>query len=57
MGALTRYLDDALLEIDRNAAERSLRSEVMGRKTICSGDQIPVASGPRRSTVSLKVSN
>ena len=30
--ALTRYLDDGLLEIDNNAAERSLRSVVMGRK-------------------------
>jgi hypothetical protein len=30
--ALTRYLDDGLLEIDNNAAERALRSVVMGRK-------------------------
>jgi transposase len=30
--ALTRYVDDGLLEIDNNAAERSLRSVVMGRK-------------------------
>ncbi len=29
--ALTRYVDDGLLEIDNNAAERSLRSVVMGR--------------------------
>ena len=30
--ALTRYVDDRLLEIDNNPAERSLRSAVMGRK-------------------------
>jgi transposase len=30
--ALTRYVDDGLLEIDNNPAERSLRSVVMGRK-------------------------
>jgi transposase len=30
--ALTRYVDDGLLEIDNNAADRSLRSVVMGRK-------------------------
>jgi transposase len=30
--ALTRYVDDGLLEIDNNAAERSLRSVVRGRK-------------------------
>jgi hypothetical protein len=30
--ALNRYVDDGLLEIDNNAAERSLRSVVMGRK-------------------------
>jgi len=29
--ALTRYVDDGLLEIDNNAAERALRSVVMGR--------------------------
>jgi transposase len=30
--ALTRYVDDGLLEIDNNAADRSLRAVVMGRK-------------------------
>ena len=30
--ALTRYVDDGLLEIDNSAAERALRSVVMGRK-------------------------
>jgi transposase len=30
--ALTRYVDDGLLEIDNNTAERSLRCVVMGRK-------------------------
>jgi hypothetical protein len=28
----TRYVDDGLLEIDNNAAERALRAVVMGRK-------------------------
>jgi hypothetical protein len=28
--ALTRYVDDGLLEIDNNTAERALRSVVMG---------------------------
>jgi transposase len=30
--ALTRYLDDGLLEIDNNAAERALRTVAIGRK-------------------------
>jgi len=30
--ALTHYIDDGLLEIDNNAAERSLRSVALGRK-------------------------
>ena len=30
--ALTRYLDDGLLEIDNNAAERALRCVALGRK-------------------------
>jgi hypothetical protein len=30
--ALTRYCDDGHLEIDNNAAERSLRAAVLGRK-------------------------
>jgi hypothetical protein len=30
--ALTRYVEDGLLEIDNNAAERALRAVVMGRK-------------------------
>jgi transposase len=30
--ALTRYLDDGLLEIDNNAAERALRAVAIGRK-------------------------
>ena len=29
--ALTRYLDNGLLEIDNNAAERALRTVAMGR--------------------------
>ena len=30
--ALTRYVDDGLLEIDNNAAERALRAIALGRK-------------------------
>ncbi len=30
--ALTRYVEDGLLEIDNSAAERSLRAVVLGRK-------------------------
>jgi hypothetical protein len=30
--ALTRYVDDGLLEIDNNAAERALRAVAIGRK-------------------------
>jgi transposase len=30
--ALTRYCDDGLIEIDNNAAERSLRAVALGRK-------------------------
>jgi transposase len=32
MGALMRYCDDGHLEIDNNAAERSLRAVALGRK-------------------------
>lgn len=32
--ALTHYVDDGLLEIDDNAAQRSLRSVVMGRNYV-----------------------
>jgi transposase len=31
--ALTRYIDDGLLEIDNSAAERALRAVALGRKT------------------------
>jgi transposase len=31
-GALTRYTDDGLLEIDNSAAERALRAVALGRK-------------------------
>ena len=31
--ALTRYVDDGLLEIDNNAAERALRAIAIGRKS------------------------
>ncbi|HVT26536.1 MAG TPA: IS66 family transposase [Lacipirellulaceae bacterium] len=38
--ALTRYCDDGLLEIDNNAAERSLRTVALGRKNylFCGSD-------------------
>jgi transposase len=38
--ALTRYLDDGLLEIDNSAAERALRAVALGRKTylFCGAD-------------------
>ena len=36
--ALTRYIDDGRLEIDNNAAERSLRGIAIGRKDwLCAG--------------------
>jgi transposase len=31
-GALTRFVDDGRIEIDNNAAERSLRGVALGRK-------------------------
>ena len=56
--ALTRYVDDGLLEIDNNAAERSLRSVVMGRRRIiCFLDLIPAANELHRSTASLRQPN
>jgi transposase len=38
--ALTRYLDDGLLEIDNSAAERALRAVALGRKNylFCGSD-------------------
>jgi len=33
--ALTRYVDDGLLDIDNNAAERALRCVALGRKNVC----------------------
>ena len=47
--ALTRYCDDGRLEIDNNAAERSLRGVVLGRKNFlfCGSD----AGGERAATI------
>ena len=44
--ALTRYVDDGLLEIDNSAAERALRAVALGRKNylFCGSD-----SGGRRA--------
>jgi hypothetical protein len=50
--AVTRYCDDGRLEIDNNAAERSLRGVVLGRKNYCFVDRMPGANAQRRSTVS-----
>jgi len=38
--ALTRYLDDGLIEIDNSAAERALRAVALGRKNylFCASD-------------------
>jgi transposase len=47
--ALTSYCDDGHLEIDNNAAERSLRKVVLGKKTICSVDRMPGVNAQRRS--------
>jgi hypothetical protein len=48
--ALTRYVDDGLLEIDNSAAERALRAVALGRKTTFSLARTPVANGPPPST-------
>ena len=47
--ALTRYCDDGQLEIDNNAAERSLRGVVLGRKNFlfCGSD----AGGERAAAI------
>jgi hypothetical protein len=48
--ALTRYIEDGHIEIDNNAAERSLRGVALGRKITCLPDQMQVANGQRPST-------
>jgi Transposase IS66 family len=48
--ALTRYLDDGLLEIDDSAAERALRAVALGRKIISSVGLTRAATGPLPST-------
>ena len=48
--ALTRYRDDGHIEIDNNAAERSLRAVALGARTTSSAGRTPAASVPRRST-------
>jgi hypothetical protein len=47
--ALTRYRDDGVLEIDKNAAERALRGVALGRKNylFCSSD----AGGERAAAI------
>jgi hypothetical protein len=47
--ALTRYCDDGHLEIDNNAAERSLRGVVLGKKNylFCGSD----AGGERAAAI------
>lgn len=47
--ALTRNCQDGRIEIDNNAAERSLRVVALGRKNYRSRALTPVVSGPRRS--------
>jgi len=48
--AAMRYCDDGRLEIDNNAAERSLRAVALGRST-CSLDRTAVVTARRCSTV------
>lgn len=48
--ALVRYCEDGHLEIDNNAAERSLRAVVLGRKNFYSRDQTREANARRHST-------
>jgi hypothetical protein len=45
-----RFVDDNLLEIDNNAAERALRCVALGRKTTILPAPIQVADGPPPST-------
>jgi transposase len=48
-GALTRYLEDGVLDIDNNAAERALRRVAVGRKNwLFAGSD---AGGQRAATV------
>ena len=51
--ALTRYVDDGLLEIDNNAAERSLRSVGMGRNYVQHGIMQSGSGGRGRGTMNL----
>jgi transposase len=55
--ALTRYCDDGRLEIDNNAAERSLRGVVLGRRIIYFVDRTLGANAQRRFTVSSGLQN
>jgi hypothetical protein len=50
--ALTRYVDDGLLEIDNSAAERALRAVASAARIISSWDPIPAANAQPRSTAS-----
>src|SRR6267142_5830256 len=42
--ALLRFCDDGRIEIENNAAERSLRAVVLGRKIFCFVDRMPEAN-------------
>jgi len=48
--ALTRYLDDRLIELDNSAAERALRAVAIGRKNFLLRDRIQMGSVPLAST-------
>jgi transposase len=51
--ALTRHVDDGLLEIDNSATERALRAVAIGREKITSlWERTPVANERHRSTAS-----
>jgi Transposase IS66 family/Transposase domain (DUF772) len=48
--ALTRYIEDGHIEIDNNAAERSLRSVALGRKNYLFAGSDAGGNAPRRFT-------
>jgi hypothetical protein len=49
--ALTRYVDNGLLEIDNSAAERALRAVALGRKNYLSVDRTRAANARPPSTL------
>jgi transposase len=50
-GALMSFCDDGRIEIDNNAAERSLRAVVLGRKDYFLPDRMPGVSALQLSIV------